>query len=95
MAKKNEEKKALLYKGRPLVKRGNVIIYGDINDEYYLRMTILKTKMIEDVEVGTYLYIELISSSDDKTVKKAERQDMYEALDIGGFWLEEALGEEN
>lgn len=92
MAKKKEEAKALLYKGRQLVKRGNVVIYGDVNDEYYLRMTILKTKMIEDVEVGTYIYIELISSKDDKTVKKAERQDMFEALDIGGFWLEDALG---
>ncbi len=92
MAKKKEEAKALLYKGRQLVKRGNVVIYGDVNDEYYLRMTILKTKMIEDVEIGTYIYIELISSKDDKTVKKAERQDMFEALDIGGFWLEDALG---
>lgn len=92
MAKKKEESKALLYKGRQLVKRGNVIIYGDINDDFYLRMTILKTKMIEDIEIATYIYIELISSKDDKTVKKAEREDMYEALDIGGFWLEEALG---
>lgn len=90
MAKKKEE--TLLYKGRQLVKRGNVIIYGDVNDKYYLRMTVLKTKMIEDVETPAYIYIELISSSDDKTVKKAERQDMFEALDIGGFWLEEALG---
>ena len=92
MPKKKEESKALLYKGRPLIKRGNVVIYGDINDKYYLRITILKTKMVEDVEVGTYFYIELILSADDKTIKKAEREDMYEALDIGGFWLEEALG---
>ncbi len=92
MAKKKEEAQlALLYKGIPLVKRGNVIIYGDVNDKYYLRMSILKTKMIGEVEIPQYLYIELISSKDDKTIKKAEREDMYEALDIGGFWLQEAL----
>ena len=45
MAKKKEEATALLYKGIPLVKRGNVIIYGDVNDKYYLRMSVLKTKM--------------------------------------------------
>lgn len=93
MAKKKEEATALLYKGIPLVKRGNVIIYGDVNDKYYLRMSILKTKMLGEVEIPQYLYIELISSKDDKTIKKAEREDMYEALDIGGFWLQEALEE--
>lgn len=91
MPKKKEENTALLYKGRPIIKRGNVVIYGDINDKYYLRMTILKTKTVAEVEIADYIYIELISSADDKTIKKAEREDMYEALDIGGFWLEEAL----
>lgn len=91
MPKKKEENTSLLYKGRPIIKRGNVVIYGDINDKYYLRMTILKTKTVAEVEIADYIYIELISSADDKTIKKAEREDMYEALDIGGFWLEEAL----
>lgn len=92
MAKKKEDAQtALLYKGIPLVKRGKVIIYGDVNEKYYLRMSILKTKMLGDIEIPQYIYIELISSKDDKTIKKAEREDMYEALDIGGFWLQEAL----
>ena len=90
MAKKKTEETCLLYKGIPLVKRGNVIIYGDMNDKYHLRMTILKTKMLQDLEIATHIYIELVSDAN-KTIKKAEREDIYEALDIGGFWLEEAL----
>lgn len=90
MPKKTEG--TLLYKGKPLTKRGNVVIYGDINDKYYLRLSILKTKKVSDVEIADYIYIELISSADDKTIKKAEREDMYEALDIGGFWLDDAMG---
>ncbi len=93
MAKKKAEETCLLYKGIPLVKRGNVIIYGDMNDKYHLRMTLLKTKMIKDLEVATHIYIELVSDAN-KTIKKAEREDIYEALDIGGFWLEEALNGE-
>ncbi len=89
MPKKTEG--TLLYKGKPLTKRGNVVIYGDINDKYYLRLSILKTKKVSDVEIADYIYIELISSADDKTIKKAEREDMYEALDIGGFWLDDAM----
>ena len=89
--KKTEEQTVFLYKGIPLTMHGNVIIYGDVNDKYYLRMSVLKTKTVKDVEIPQYIYIELISSKDDKTVKKAEREDMYEALDIGGFWLAEAL----
>ncbi len=89
MAKKKAET-CLLYNGIPLVKRGNVIVYGDMNDKYHLRMTILKTKMVKDLEIATHIYLELVSDSN-KTVKKAEREDLYEALDVGGFWLEEAL----
>ena len=33
-----KEKTALLYKDIPLVKRGNVIIYGDLFDASYVQM---------------------------------------------------------
>ena len=42
--KKTEEQTVFLYKGIPLTRHGNVIIYGDVNDKYYLRMSVLKTK---------------------------------------------------
>ena len=89
MAKKKEQT-ALIYKGRPLVKRGNTVIYGDINDEYYICIEILDTETYQDMELATDVSVALMSGA--RVVKKAEREGIYRALDIGAYWLEDALG---
>ncbi len=89
MAKKKEQT-ALIYNSRPLVKRGNEVIYGDINDKYYIHIRILDTEKEKDLELATEVIVSLMEGV--KIVKKAEREGIYRALDIGAFWLEEALG---
>ena len=89
MAKKKEQT-ALIYNSRPLVKRGNEIIYGDINDKYYIHIRILDTENEKDLELATEVVVSLMEGV--KIIKKAEREGIYRALDIGAFWLEEALG---
>lgn len=88
MAKKKEQT-ALIYKGRPLVKRGNTVIYGDINDRFYVHISILDTDMKKDLELATDVVVSLMENG--RVVKKAEREGIYRALDIGAFWLEDAL----
>ncbi len=90
MAKKKEQT-ALIYKGKPLVKRGNTVIYGDIADEYYVRMEILDTESYQDLELATDVVVTLMSGA--QVVKKAEREGLYRALDIGSYWLEEAINQ--
>ena len=81
-----KEKTALLYKDIPLVKRGNVIIYGDLFDASYVQMEILGTSEFKGLELANYVSVSLIE--DDKTVKKVEKESLFRALDIGAFWLE-------
>ena len=88
MAKKKEQT-ALIYKGRPLVKRGNTVVYGDINDKYYVHISILDSDMEKDLELATDVVVSLMENG--KIVKKAEREGLYRALDIGAFWLEDAV----
>lgn len=90
MAKKKEQT-ALIYKDRPLVKRGNTVIYGDINDEYYVCMEIMDTESYQDLELATDVVVTLMSGT--RVVKKAEREGLYRALDIGAYWLEEAINQ--
>ena len=90
MAKKKEQN-FLIYKGKPLVKRGNTVIYGDIADEYYVRMEILDTESYQDLELATDVVVTLMSGA--QVVKKAEREGLYRALDIGSYWLEEAINQ--
>lgn len=88
MAKKKEQT-ALIYNGRPLVKRGNEVIYGDINEPFYIHINILETENEKDLELATFVVVSLMQGV--KVVKKAEREGIYRALDIGAFWLEDAL----
>ena len=88
---KKKEQTALIYKNRPLVKRGNTVIYGDIADKYYVCMEILDTESHQDLELATAVVVSLMS--DGRVEKKAEREGLYRALDIGAYWLEEAMGE--
>lgn len=90
MAKKKEQT-ALIYKDKPLVKRGNTIIYGDIDDEFYICMEILDKVPYQDLELATDIAVSLMSNG--RVVKKAEREGIYRALDIGAYWLEEALNQ--
>lgn len=90
MAKKKEQT-ALIYKNRPLVKRGNTVVYGDISDDYYVRMEILDTESYQDLELATSVVVTLMSGN--QVVKKAEREGLYRALDIGAYWLEDAINE--
>lgn len=86
MATAKKEKTALLYKDIPLVKRGNVIIYGDLFDSSYVQMEILGSSDFKGLELANYVSVSLVE--DGKTVKKVEKESLFRALDIGAFWLE-------
>jgi len=88
---KKKEQNSLIYKGKPLVKRGNTVVYGDIADEYYVRMEILDTESYQDLELATDVVVTLMSGA--QVIKKAEREGLYRALDIGAYWLEEAINQ--
>ena len=86
MATAKKEKTALLYKDIPLVKRGNVIIYGDLFDSSYVQMEILGSSDFKGLELANYVSVSLVE--DGKTVKKVEKESLFRALYIVAFWLE-------
>lgn len=89
-----EEKKVFAYKGKPMVRRGDTIYYGDLNDKYVIVFTIKSKKKVGDLEVADNVTIDLCTNSGakkEKVLKKATRESLYEAIDIAEFWLEDAL----
>ena len=96
MAKKTEEQKITLFKNKPLVKQGNKIYLGYNDEGFMIEMDILETVKEGDIEVAKNVLIQLIDNSKagrDRIVRKAERENMAKAMDIAGFWLSDALGE--
>ncbi|MBE7037254.1 MAG: hypothetical protein E7403_08175 [Ruminococcaceae bacterium] len=94
MAKKAKE--YLLYEGKPLLRDGNVLYYGDFNENFITRFTIVETKKLKDLNVASKVNVELLEKHGDdirsaRLTKKAERDSLYAALDIGVYWLEDIL----
>lgn len=85
------------YKGKPLVRCGNVLYYGSMSEPYVVKIESKEVKKISDLEVSTLVNVEMIytasGDSNIKIVKISEKPGLYPALDIADIWLERALSE--
>ncbi len=86
----------MTYKGRPLIRKENIIYYGSMADKHIAMLQILSTKKIGDDEVSDRIMVQLqltdeTASFKDRTEKVAEKHGLYEALDIADIWLSRAL----
>ncbi|MDR0405971.1 MAG: hypothetical protein LBH54_04135 [Clostridiales bacterium] len=93
-AKKQENQQGLTYKGKPLLRRGNLIYYGNPDDKYIVMLTVQESTTILTLEVSSSVLVHLQTNDvpgRERVIKKAERDGLYSALDLGEFWLEEAL----
>ncbi|MFR1434453.1 MAG: hypothetical protein ACLSS9_04280 [Acutalibacteraceae bacterium] len=91
-----DKKQFLMYKGKPLVRSGNTLYYGDMADKCVIMMQILSTKTIKDLTVADKVQVQLLSTDPDlrmkdRILKKSEKSGLYNAMDIGAIWLERAL----
>lgn len=90
------EKEFLTYKGRPLVRKGNEIYYGDMSEKFVILLQIMTTKKEGDLEIADKVLVQLLNTDSDlrpreRIVKKSEKFGLYNAMDIGTIWLERAL----
>ncbi len=88
----------LTYKGRPLVRSGNVLYYGSMAEEYVVMMHILTTTDANDMKMAQKIQIQLLSTDPDapmqeRVIKKSEKVGLYNAMDIASIWLDRALSE--
>lgn len=91
-----DENAVLMYKGRPLMRKDNMVYYGSMADTHIVMMQVLETKKLNDVDIATRVSVQLQLTdptvrSRDRIVKKSEKDGFYTALDLGCVWLERAL----
>ena len=91
-----EEKAVLMYKGRPLMRKDNLIYYGSMADSHIVMLQVLETKKVNDLDIATRVSVQLQltdpnAKARDRVVKKSEKDGFYSALDVGCVWLERAL----
>ena len=81
-----------MYKGKPLVRCGDVIYYGSMKDKYVTK------KKVKDLEVADKVVVQLMHTDPSihtrkQIVKTSEKNGLYLALDIADAWLSRALAE--
>ena len=91
-----DQKEVLTYKGRPLMRKDNLIYYGSMADKYIVMLQVLETKKEHDLDLATRVAVQLQLTdpnlrAKDRIVKKSEKEGFYTALDVGCVWLERAL----
>ena len=88
------EKTIFTYKGKPMVRRGDTIYYGDMKEKYIIVFTIKSKKKVGDLEIADNVSIDLCTNrgtGKEKVIKKASRESLFEAIDIAEFWLQDAI----
>lgn len=94
MSEKND---ILMYKGKPLIRKDNVVYYGSMSDEYIIQMQILETTDLQDLKMATKVSVQLQRTdpnarSRDSIIKKSEYDGFYAALEVGCIWLSRYSG---
>ena len=95
MAEK-EKNEFLMYKGKPLVRNGDTIYYGNMSDDFVIMMRIASKKEFEGYDLASKVTVQLLSTDPDasakeRIVKTSGKKGLFAAMDIAEVWLDRAL----
>ena len=91
-----QEKEFLTYKNRPLVRCGNTIYYGNMNEQFVIMFQILSTRELNGITIADRVSVQLINTDPyvglhERIAQRTEKKGLYNAMDIANIWLERAL----
>ena len=90
---KGIEGKYLEYCGKPLVRQGNELYYGDMSDKFYLFIFIMKEEVDPkfNIKIPTDILIQILPTDNSNRVEKQKQvKSLTEAFEYGIAWLERA-----
>jgi hypothetical protein len=84
--------KYLEYKGKPLVREGDTICYGDMSEKCILILEIISYKEQDGKRLPDKIMIQVIDSKDpNKIIRQGSYSGLHDAFSMGEIWLEQAL----
>ena len=78
----------LEYKGRPLVRQGDDIYYGDMSDNYYIYMMIMDETETSNGTVPTKILVQLLDSNTKSPKEQKMLTGFKDAFEFADAWLE-------
>ncbi len=89
--------KELTYRGKPIYRKGNVIYYGDLSKDLILVLEIGETEKAGEYDITKNVKFHIRDNKGEvgegMNYRSGERDNLYDALDIGSWWLQDALDE--
>ena len=90
------ENKILSYKGKPLLRIGNLLYYGNMYDKYVVVMQILESKEEGELKMASKISVQLQRTdpslrASKRIEKSAEKNSLAEAMEYADIWLTRAL----
>lgn len=84
--------KYLEYKGKPLVREGDTICYGDMEDRCILILEIMSYKSTPVGELPGKILIQVVDPKNQANIlRQGSKDGLYEAFSLGLIWLEHEL----
>lgn len=79
----------LEYKGKPLVRQGDDILYGDMSEGKYVYMMIMsdKNSIKDGTTVPDTIMVQLLDSETQKPIKQKVIKGLTEAFEYAEAWL--------
>ncbi len=85
----------MIYKGRPVVRDGNKVYFGEPYNKFMVVFTVLENVN----ELPSRILVQLqntdpaLAMTSEKIVKEAERKNLFDAFELASVWLEKQLAE--
>ena len=83
-----EKNEYIEYKGRPLVRKDDEIIYGDMSEEYYIYMLIMMEKDSPNGALPEKIMVQLCQSKTQIPKEQKILGSFKEAFEYADAWLE-------
>ena len=85
------------YKGRPLVRSGDTLYYGSMQEKYVVKLDIKSKKEVQGLQVAERVSVQMVSTDPEirnrkQIAKSSEKEGLYLALDVADAWLTRELG---
>ncbi len=81
----------MMYKNYPLVRKGNEMYFGYMSDPYVIYLKVEKAQKQQDIMVSKTIRLYQMSTDMNSIPEQtAERDNLYEALDVALAWLKRA-----
>lgn len=91
-----KDQKFFTYKNKPLVRCKDTIYYGDMNDDYVIKLDLSSLEKENDLNVANSVIVQLVATDPEVSIRKriiktSKKNNLFLALDIADIWLERAL----